>query len=271
MRLFASIALMLAALVPARAEEIRVLAAGSLRGALTAVATEFEKSRGDHVTLVFGPAGALRDRIIGGVAFDVYATAAFPQARSLTEKGLARPSVLLARNKLCAVVQAHSAITRETLVDSLLDPAVRPGTSTPKSDPAGDYAWSFFRRIDEKRPGAFDTLTGKAKILFGGGEPNSAEPRPQNQPLTHWLDEGAVDLLLVYCSGATPMAEKSAGKYRAFPLPELYDVAVEYGVALSPRASAAALDFFLTLLSPSGQAALRHAGFVPIAEPASER
>ncbi len=67
------------------------------------------------------------------------------------------------------------------------------------------------------------------------------------------------------------MAEKSAGKYRAFPLPELYDVAVEYGVALSPRASAAALDFFLTLLSPSGQAALRRAGFVPIAEPASDR
>ena len=230
-----------------------MLAAGSLRGALTAIATEFETSKGDHVTLVFGPAGALHDRIVGGEAFDVYATAAFPQARSLTDKGLARPSVVLARNKLCVLVRGDSPITRETLIDALLDPHVRPGTSTPKSDPAGDYTWAFFRRVDEARPGAFETLSGKAKMLFGGGEQKSAEPRKPNEPLTHVLDDGAVDMLFLYCSGATPMAEKSAGKYRAFELPAAYEVAVDYGVALSPRAPASALDFFLTLLSPSGQ------------------
>jgi molybdate transport system substrate-binding protein len=271
MRRWLVIALVLGGVSSAQAEEIRVLAAGSLRGALGVIATAFEKTHDAHVTLVAGPAGALRDRILGGEAFDLYATAAFPQAQALTDKGLARASVLIARNRLCALVRSDSEITPDTLIDALLRPDTKPGTSTPKSDPAGDYAWEFFRRIDAAHPGAYDALTGRAQMLFGGAERKAAAPGsdPGGDPIGRALDAKAVDVVFVYCSGAQPKAEQSAGKYRAFALPAPYAVTAEYGSTLSTRASSLAFDFFLTLLSPSGQETLRHFGFIPVTAPSA--
>jgi len=261
------IALFLATFSPAGAEDLRVLAAGSLKRPLTVIAKEFEKTHTAHVELVFGPAGALRDRIIGGEAFDLYVTAAFPQAQTLTERGLARTSVLLARNKLCAPVPDDSPIASETLVPALLKPETRPGTSTPNTDPAGDYTWTFFQRIDQDHPGAFAALTAKARMLFGG-VPKRSDASTENAPapLTRALDDHTVDLLILYCSGAMSTAEQSAGKYRVFELPPLYTVDAEYGLTLSTRASSSAIDFFLAMLSPNGQATLRRFGFTPIAE-----
>jgi ABC-type molybdate transport system substrate-binding protein len=38
------------------------------------------------------------------------------------------------------------------VADIMLDPAVRLITSTPKADPAGDYAEAIFAKIDATRP-----------------------------------------------------------------------------------------------------------------------
>ncbi|CAN2536151.1 hypothetical+protein [Methylocapsa aurea] len=265
------IALFLATVSPAHAEDIRILAAGSLKGPLTAIAKEYEKTHTAHVALVFGPAGALRDRIIGGEAFDLYATAAFPQAQTLTERGLARDSVLLARNKLCALVPDGSPIASDSLVAALLKPETRPGTSTPNTDPAGDYTWAFFQRIDQDHPGAFAALTAKARMLFGGAKRGDASTEKAPAPLTRALDDQIVDLLILYCSGAMSTAERSAGKYRAFELPPPYAIEAEYGLTLSTRASSSAIDFFIAMLSPDGQTTLRRFGFTPIAEPIAKK
>ena len=40
----------------------------------------------------------------------------------------------------------------DTLLDTLLQPVIRVGISTPKADPSGDYAEKLFRSDDYVRP-----------------------------------------------------------------------------------------------------------------------
>jgi molybdate transport system substrate-binding protein len=69
----AAVALM-AALCPggtADAAEIRILASGSLKGALSQLLPDFQKSSGSTATIEYGPAGAIVGRIEKGDAADV--------------------------------------------------------------------------------------------------------------------------------------------------------------------------------------------------------
>ncbi len=68
-------------------------------------------------------------------------------------------------NRLCAVAQPEVGLTPANLLERLLDPAVRVGSSTPKADPSGDYTWMMFERADKLHPGAFNTLSAKAMQL----------------------------------------------------------------------------------------------------------
>jgi molybdate transport system substrate-binding protein len=53
-----------------------------------------------------------------------------------------------ARNKLCALVKPGLAVDGTTLLERMLDKDVKVGTSTPKADPSGDYAFEVFRRAE---------------------------------------------------------------------------------------------------------------------------
>jgi len=70
--------------------------------------------------------------------------------------------VLFARNQLCALAKPGLTVTTATLLDRMLDASIKLGTSTPRADPSGDYAWEVFRKADKLRPGAFATLERKA-------------------------------------------------------------------------------------------------------------
>jgi ABC-type molybdate transport system substrate-binding protein len=95
------------AALPARAEPVRLAAAGSLRAALAEV---FASANMEHLEAV----------------------------------AQGRPTVLFARNRLCAPVRPGLEVAPETLLDRMLDPATRLGTSTPGADPSGDYAFTLF-------------------------------------------------------------------------------------------------------------------------------
>jgi ABC-type molybdate transport system substrate-binding protein len=86
------------------------------------------------------------------------------------------------------------------LLDRMLDPAIKLGTSTPKSDPSGDYAWEVFRKADALRPGAFATLSAKALQLMGG--PNSPPALPGRVLYGALVGDGKADIFLTYCTGA---------------------------------------------------------------------
>src|SRR5262249_57097631 len=106
--------------------------------------------------------------LVGGAHADVFACANMEHPQALAAAGKSSPVALVARNRLCAWARPGLAVTPATLLERMLDPAVKLGTSTPRADPSGDYAWEVFRKADKLRPGAFATLEKKALQLVGG-------------------------------------------------------------------------------------------------------
>src|SRR5262249_3946752 len=120
------------------AEPVLLHAAGSLRGALTDVAKAFESATGTPVQAKYGASGTLKDAIARGEKAEVFASANMEHPRALAEAKRSGPVVLFARNTLCALVRPGLSVTPDTLLDRMLDPQIKLGTSTPKADPSGD-------------------------------------------------------------------------------------------------------------------------------------
>jgi molybdate transport system substrate-binding protein len=267
MRTWLAALMMALASHPASAADIQVMAAGSLKDAFTAISADFSKQYGASVSPVYGPSGTLRERLQKGEAFDVFASAALAHAQTLTDAGISGPSVLFTRNALCVVAMADNSVDTGNLVETLLKPDSRIGTSTPVSDPSGDYTWEIFHRIEAARPGAFKTLSEKAQQLVGG--PASAPSVNGRSPLQVALDERRIDLFIYYCSGAREIV-KASSNYKSVALPPELSVGPEYGLTVSRKAQPAAADFAMYLLSPPGQATLQAYGFIPVALPAGK-
>jgi ABC-type molybdate transport system substrate-binding protein len=257
MRIAAFLILVLFAM-PASAEPVRLAAAGSLRAALAEVAQTFTQGAGGTtVTQTYAPSGLLRQRIAAGEPFEVFASANMEHPEAVGRERN-RPTVLFARNALCAIARKGLEVTPDTLLDRLLDPAIRLGTSTPRADPAGDYAFALFARAEALRPGAKAALEGKALLLTGG--PDSARP-PAGRDLYAWqFDRNAADIFLTYCTNAV-LARAADPSLRQVGVPSALSVAADYGmILLSDRPEAT--QFAMFLLSPAAQAILDRHGFV---------
>jgi molybdate transport system substrate-binding protein len=249
---------------PGRAQEIRLVAAGSLTDAFNVMIAEYGKRHPVHVTTTWGPSGVLRDSLERGAPLDIFASAALPHAQVLTDNAISGPSVLFVRNTLCAIVPAASTVTTGTLVEFLLKPETRLATSTPKADPGGDYTWRLFELIDHDHTGAYAALTGKAQQLFGGATMTTLVNGRHRLNLA--LDNGVADIGIYYRSWGHQAAAE-AGKYRMMPLPADLTVGAEYGLTLSMRAPTEAVGFAMYILSPKGQKTLKDFGFVPVTLP----
>ena len=240
------------------AEPVRVYAAGSLREAMTQIAREHEARTGQKIALTFGASGLLRERIEKGEPAQVFASADTDHPQRLAAAGGWRAPVVFARNQLCALTSDRISAVPDTLLATLLDPAVRVGTSTPKADPSGDYAWALFRRADAVQPGAVATLEAKALKLTGG--PASPQP-PAGRGTYAWLmDEGRADVFLTYCTNAVA-AQKEVPRLQVVQLPASLQVGAAYGLAVRQDAPAAAVRFALSLREAPAQQVLRSLGF----------
>jgi molybdate transport system substrate-binding protein len=259
------VAIMISVASSALAADLKVMAAGSLKDAFTAVFADFTRHYGGGFAPVYGPSGGLRERLQKGEAFDVFASAALPHAQALTDAGISGPSILFARNALCVVTEASRPLEPGSLVETLLKPEIRIGTSTPVSDPAGDYTWEMFHKIEAQKPGAFATLSQKAQQLFGG--PATTTPVNGRPRLLVALDNHDIDLFIYYCSGAQQIVRESSQYKSVALLPEL-TVGPEYGLTVSRKAQPGAGDFAMYLMS-QGQATLKAFGFIPVALPAA--
>jgi ABC-type molybdate transport system substrate-binding protein len=239
---------------------VKVLAAGSLRAALTDVARAFEAGTpGAKVELGFGASGLLKDRLVGGERADVFASANMEHPQALASAAKAEPPKAFARNTLCALGAAGFRATPETLVDRLLDPAVRVGTSTPKADPAGDYAFAMFERIEKSgRAGAQKILADKALQLTGG--PNSPPPPKDRNVYGALMAAQAADVFITYCTNVV-IAQREEPALVRIEVPEAVNVSASYGVTLLHGAPEAAQQFVKFLLSPAGQGVLARHGF----------
>lgn len=244
----------------ATAEPVRVYSAGSLREALTAVATAHEARTGQKVVLTFGASGLLRERIEKGEGADVFTSADTDHPQRLANAGGWQPPVVFVRNAMCALTGASVQTTTETLLATMLRPDVRVGTSTPKSDPSGDYAWALFRKADAVQPGAYAALDAKALKLTGGAD--SPKP-PAGRGTYAWvMDEGQADVFLTYCTNAVA-AQREVPRLKVVAVPATLQVAAAYGLTVRNGAPDAAAAFARALLGSEAQAVFRGAGFGP--------
>ena len=253
-------ALAMSGLAAAQGSEIKVLAAGSLRAALTDVVRAWEAaSPGRKVVLGFGASGLLKDRLVGGERADVFASANMEHPQALAAAGKAAPPQAFASNRLCALGSPRFEATPDTLVARLLDPAVRVGTSTPQADPAGDYTWMMFERIEKSgRAGAFKTLSEKALQLTGG--PNSPPPPADRNVYGALMAAGAADVFITYCTNAV-IAQREEPALKRIDVPAEVNVSASYGVTVLPGAPEEAKQFVQFLLSAPGQSVLARHGF----------
>lgn len=246
--------------VAAQEPALKVLAAGSLRAALGEVAQAWEAQvPGRRVALGFGASGLLKDRLLAGEPAQVFASANMAHPQALADAGRAAAPQAFASNRLCVLAPATAGLTRANLVERLLDPAVRVGTSTPKADPAGDYTWTMFERIEQRgRPGAFAVLSAKALQLTGG--PASAPPPVERNVYGELMESGQADLFVTYCTNAV-IAAREVPALGLVEVPDDVNVAARYGVTLLAGAGEPARDFVRFLLGPDGQAVLARHGF----------
>jgi molybdenum ABC transporter molybdate-binding protein len=244
----------------ARAETINLYAAGSLRAALTEVARAFEaKNAGAKVAAEFAASGLLRERIEKGEAAHVFASADIGHPARLEAAGRAKAKVaVFARNELCAIARDGLKLAPAGLLDALLDPAVRLGTSTPKADPSGDYAFVLFAKAEAIRAGARAALEAKALQLTGGP---TSEKAPAGRNQYAWvMESGKADVFLTYCTNAV-LACREVASLQIVEIPPPLGVGAEYGMVVLKDAPMSATLLARYILDEDGQSILVKHGF----------
>ncbi len=122
---------------------------------------------------------------------------------------------------------------------------VRVGTSTPKADPAGDYAWALFQ---------------KAEALKLVGAADSPKP-PAGQSDYGWMmRQGQADIFLTYCTNAIA-AQKEMPELRVLEIPPALQVGAAYGMTVRKLASDSSREFAEYVLSRKAQLVFERFGF----------
>jgi molybdate transport system substrate-binding protein len=249
-------------------EPVLLHAAGSLRGALSEVAEAFGAEAGVKVEAKYGPSGTLRDEIAGGSRAQVFASANMEHPQSLATAGRSSPVVLFARNRLCALVRSGLSVTPETLIETMSREDVKIGTSTPKADPSGVYAFEVFARAEAVRGGSRRILEQKAQQLTGG--PSSATGSAGRSVYGWHVAEGRADIFLTYCTGALVAQRENPGQ-QIVSLPEPLSVGADYGMTVMNDSPQAAYRFALFIVSSKGQQIMARHGFFAPALPQGEQ
>jgi molybdate transport system substrate-binding protein len=241
-------------------EPVRLYAAGSLRAVMLELGAVFEKADGIKLVPVFGASGLLRERIEQGEPADVFASADMGHPQRLAAAGRSFPAVAFAHNRLCALASPKIEVTTATLLDRLLDPAVKVGMSTPVADPSGDYVVRLFEKAEQIRAGAHAALMRKARRLTGGAD--SPLPPKDRSVYAALVSNGEADIFLTYCTNAL-QAQKEIPDLRIAQVPEALAVSARYGLTVMKDARLQAARFAEFILSRQGQEIIARHGFIP--------
>ena len=240
-------------------QSLTLYGAGSLREAMTEVVKAFSSDYGIHVKTEFGPSGHFRDRIEKGERPDIFTSADVGNPMKLTTAGIAGPTVLFLRNKLCVLAKEGLNLRPDNLLDFLLDPKIRVGTATPKADPCGDYTWEMFKKAEAVRPGIYNTLDKKAIQMIGG----PTHGRNYVSVISMGFEKGMIDLFIVYCTAAKEVKREAPG-LAVLGIPQPLSVAADYGMTVLIGAKAETVYLALYILSAKGQTIFEKYGFSPI-------
>ncbi len=219
---------------------LRVSAATSLKGALTAYGAAFAPAR---VQASFAGSDQLAAQIRAGGRPDVFAAANAQLPEALFAEGLVERPVTFARNRLVIAVPAHRA--RVETLDDLSRVGTRLAIGSP-SVPVGSYTRAVLAALPATR---------RAAIMA-----NVRSQEPDVAGVVGKVAEGAVDAGFVYLSDV----RGSSGRLRAIALPANLQPEVRYEAAVvkGTEHAAAARAYVAGLRSGAGRHALDRAGFL---------
>lgn len=243
------------------ADTVEIFSAGSLRGVVGDLAKQASAAFNIEIKPTFGGSGSLRERIEKGESPDLFLSADVGSPRKLESEGrTVVPAIAFARNRMCVISRQSAGVTERNLVDRMLAKDARVKTSTPIADPAGDYAWAIFDRVDSIRPGTGATLKERAQGLMGV----NATPEPGQSAYGALFASKQIDMVITYCSG-WPALQKEVPGLTSLEVPPKLDPHPLYGIAvLSSRPQA--MRVALLLLSQKGQALIAQNGLVPVTD-----
>ncbi|SHN75464.1 molybdate ABC transporter substrate-binding protein [Bradyrhizobium erythrophlei] len=242
--------------VTAGAAEIRVLASGSLKGALSQLAPDFQKSSGNMATIEYGPAGATTGRIQKNDAADVVIV-----SRSQIEK-----------------LQSSGKVLPENLVNIAgiaLGVAIRKGAPKPDVSSVEAFKRSLLsaRSIGYRDPATGSTSgTYAANLLERLGLAEDLKPKlrldrtegdvPENVFLA--VARGEIEMQI----GQITEIVIAPGVELAGPLPgEIQNTTVmAAGVVATSKEPEAARAFIRFISSPAARSVLKATGFQMVNE-----
>jgi ABC-type molybdate transport system substrate-binding protein len=240
-------------------QPLKLYGAGSLKNALNEIAQSFTIQYRIPIETQFGASGLLRDRIEQGEVVDIFASADMGHPTKLMMLGKSGPVVNFACNRLCAFVRGDLPVNSTNLLEFMLKPDIRLGTSTPQADPSGDYAWEIFRKCDRLSPGSFAILDRKALCLTGGR--NTSKPPKGSHIAAHFiLETQQADIFLTYFTAALT-ARQMGIPLRVVQFPPALAVTGTCGMTLLTEAQPATSLLAMYILAPVGQAILAKFGF----------
>jgi molybdate transport system substrate-binding protein len=247
-RLALMLAVLLVAATPARAAELTVSVAISMKEAIQDLGGRFTKARpGTTLRLNFGASGELQKQIEAGAPVDVFVSAGQRQMDELERHGLvvAASRRGFARNLLAVITPAGAAgdVARPS---DLLDPRVkRIVIGNPKTVPAGQYSEESLRAL-----GLWDRL-----------QPRLILAENVRQALDY-VARGEVDAGFVYVTDAMTRGGRVKEGFR--PPEDTYrPIVYPVAVVTATRQPALAQAFVDLLVGAEGQAVLARLGFLP--------
>jgi molybdate transport system substrate-binding protein len=246
--LLAAIAFLLLGVAGARAQEMTLSVAISMKEAADELGKPFVQARpGVVLRYNFGSSGELQKQIEAGAPVDVFVSAAQRQMDELQQRGLILPGTrrVFARNVLTVVKPVDSTLDLSKPAD-LLDPRVkRIVIGNPRTVPVGQYSEESLRTL-----GLWDRLQGKLVL---------AENVRQ---ALDYVSRGEVDAGFVYTTDAAVRATRVKEAFR--PGEDTYrPVVYPAAVVKDSRHPALARAFVELLASAQGRAVLSRLGFQP--------
>lgn len=239
--------MVLAMMQPAHAADLVVLSAAAMKGALENLPEQYLAATGDHVRLIYGTAGQVRDRAASGQSFDLVIVPPEPLAR-LIERHLVREG------------------SQRDLVRVRLGLAVKAGTAMPGI--ADDQAFTKVL-VDAPSIGMANPATGAtsgiylAKLIdrlgIGGTVGSKVKYYPEGQTAMEAMARGEVSIGLGQISEIKPVK----GVILVGPIPEDLQLVTTYSVGVgansaSPEGAKKLLSY---LTGPAVQASLQANGF----------
>jgi molybdate transport system substrate-binding protein len=122
--------------------ELTISAAASMKDALDAIKTVYEKKSPNKVLINFGSSGALQHQIEQGAPVDLFLSASTGQLDTLEKEGLIDKTHTqnLLKNDLVLIVPKSSSLEIKSLSDLTKSEVSKLSIGTPETVPAGNYA-----------------------------------------------------------------------------------------------------------------------------------